>query len=169
MGFVTSAGVVANLSSEKAQSNLISSIAGQTIRITAGVVSVDDSSRVCSLEILPGNEGIAINITQGNMMSVVQSKVQGVIKGNTLTAKAEKQITTVINYVGGGEDEWGDFSASIRMLAENDAPPLAPVQLKGTELSDGSIQLNWVDPNPQGYVKEYDIYRMATDYSYDCY
>lgn len=167
MGFVTSAGVVANLSSEKAQSNLISSIAGQTIRITAGVVSVDESSRVCSLEILPGNKGIAITITQGNMMSVVQSKVQGVVKGNTLTGKAEKQITTVINYVGGGENEWGDFSASIRKLAENDAPPLAPVQLKGTELSDGSIQLNWVDPNPQGYVKEYDIYRMATDYSYN--
>jgi hypothetical protein len=72
------------------------------IRVNAGKVTVDDAEFNCRLNVLTGSKGIEISMTRGNTLSVNQGKVQGVVKGNTLTAKVEVSQNTLFNGNGNG-------------------------------------------------------------------
>lgn len=133
----------------------------KTIRIDSGVVSIDDNDFKCILQILPGDQGVSINITRGNSLSVNQGHLQGVIKGNTLYAKAEATQQSLVNGIGNGYSASGEFNVSIIKLSADQLPPIAPANLTVTENSDHSMKLTWEDLNPSGLVEYYDVYRTS--------
>ncbi|HEX2954220.1 MAG TPA: fibronectin type III domain-containing protein [Bacillota bacterium] len=140
----------------------------KTFRIHAGEAGVDEDDMQCSVQLLSGGR-VGIQMKKGDMTSVSQGWLKGVIKGNTLTATAESSQYTLINGFGQGFSVHAEFTVSVQPVPVSEWPPLAPENLTAEERDDRVIVLSWEDPNPKGAVVAYDIYREAGFWDYKSY
>jgi len=136
---------------------------GYIIRIDNGVPSMQDSANYsCTLTILDNDTGIALDIFNVSYTNNNERQITGTIKGNTLEASQYYNFVSYSNYMQSGRG-WtfsGDYSVGLVAVPEDQWAPRA-VELSHSRNSDNSITLTWVDPNPEGTVDYYEIYREA--------
>lgn len=152
---------------DKTSQGLIEAFAmGCAFKVNGNSVTTDATDYKCTLSIRNDNSGIDIKITRGDLFSVNQGDLTGVIKGNTLTAFATTSTNTLVNNVGNGMSASGNFTVSIKKLEQDQQAPLPVTNVKIQRNDDKSILLTWDDPNPKDMVESYDIYRTAGSFVY---
>lgn len=154
-----------SISSDNAQQLLVHFIKGSIIRVNSNSVTMDNNDYQCNLSILDNNGGIKIEITRGNTKNVTQGYMDGVIKGNTITASANINTNTVVDNVGRGIGSAGNFTVSIKKISESELPPKPVENVKIQRNSDKSILVSWEDPNSSDSIESYDIYRNTGSFN----
>lgn len=147
------------MTDEQAQDLLRSHFQGLLLRMQGGEVTIDNVGYSCALE--KNDVKVKIEIDRGNMASTLKSHLTGTVHRNKLTASVEGSTLSVVNKISVGYMVSGDISVTITALPKEAWPPMPPTSVAVSEVKDKSIVLTWDDPNADGKVSEYDIYRLS--------